>query len=56
MIAIADTTCRCGQVLHTESDDSELCGACLIEEWADFCEECQAEGDEPCAEGCQNSQ
>ena len=49
-----DRECKCGAVFLSDGDDDLLCGACLIEEWEDYCEECGADPEEPCAEGCVN--
>lgn len=43
---------NCG--VSFEDCDSEYCESCLITVWEDYCEECGAEDDEPCAEGCVN--
>ena len=46
--------CDCGATIITADPDEVRCGACLIQDWTDFCEECGAEDDQPCVAGCPN--
>jgi hypothetical protein len=43
---------ECG--VEIDGDDGQHCGACLIEVWRDYCEECGAEPGDKCVEGCAN--
>lgn len=35
--------------------EDRLCTACRTEYWSHYCEECGAEPEQPCADGCVNA-
>lgn len=46
---------ECGYNLADYSPDETMCGACLTEYWSHYCEECGAEPEQSCADGCVNA-